>query len=51
MNQYRNGQQKLAELSQKKKFNSQKRHEKMLAIFIHKGNANQSHTKIALHPC
>jgi hypothetical protein len=28
-----------------------KTHEKMLTISIHKGNANQNHTKIPPHPC
>jgi hypothetical protein len=27
-----------------------KKHEKMLTISSHKGNANQTHTKIPLHP-
>jgi hypothetical protein len=26
-------------------------HEKMLTISSHKGNANQNHIKIPLHPC
>jgi hypothetical protein len=29
----------------------QKAHEKMLTISSHKGNVNQSHTKISLHSC
>jgi hypothetical protein len=28
-----------------------KKHEKMLTIPGHKGNANQNHTKILPHPC
>jgi hypothetical protein len=28
-----------------------KKHEKMLTISGHKGNANQNHTKIPPHPC
>jgi hypothetical protein len=28
-----------------------KKHEKMLTISSHKGNANQSHTKVPPHPC
>jgi hypothetical protein len=28
-----------------------KKHEKMLTISSHKGNANQNHTKIPPHPC
>jgi hypothetical protein len=28
-----------------------KKHEKMLTISFHKGNANQNHTKIPPHPC
>jgi hypothetical protein len=31
--------------------NGQKTHEKMLTISIHKGNANQNHTKIPPHLC
>jgi hypothetical protein len=27
------------------------KHEKMLTIFGHKGNANQNHVKIPPHPC
>jgi hypothetical protein len=30
---------------------SQKTHEKMLTISVHKGNANQNHTKIPPYPC
>jgi hypothetical protein len=30
---------------------AKKTHEKMLTIPGHKGNANQNHTKIPLHPC
>jgi hypothetical protein len=39
------------ELFQKKKSKWPKTHEKMLTILGHKGNANQNHTKILLHPC
>jgi hypothetical protein len=28
-----------------------KTHEKMLTISVHKGNANQNHTRIPPHPC
>jgi hypothetical protein len=31
--------------------NGQKTHEKMLTIPVHKGNANQNHTKIPPHSC
>jgi hypothetical protein len=31
--------------------NGQKTHEKMLNIPLHKGNANQNHTKISTHSC
>jgi hypothetical protein len=31
--------------------NGQKTHEKMLSISSYKGNANQNHSKIPLHPC
>jgi hypothetical protein len=31
--------------------NGKKVHEKMFTISIHKGNANQNHTKIPPHPC
>jgi hypothetical protein len=40
MNQLRNGQLNLTELSEKKNKNGQKTHEKMLTISNHKGNAN-----------
>jgi hypothetical protein len=40
----------LSEFFQKKKFKWPKRHEKMLTISGHKGNANQNHTKIPPHP-
>jgi hypothetical protein len=30
---------------------AKKTYEKMLTIYGHKGNANQNHTKIPLHPC
>jgi hypothetical protein len=30
---------------------AKKKHEKMLTISGHKGNANQNHTKILPHPC
>jgi hypothetical protein len=30
---------------------AKKTHEKMLTMSSHKGNANQNHTKIPLHPC
>jgi hypothetical protein len=50
MNQLKNGQLNLIELSQKKKFKWQKTHEKMLNISSHKGNANQIH-KDSTSPC
>jgi hypothetical protein len=51
MNQLKNEQLNLIELSQKKKFKWPKTHEKMLTISSHKGNANQNHIKIPPHPC
>jgi hypothetical protein len=36
---------------QRRNSNGQKTHEKMLTISSHKGNANQTHTKIPPHPC
>jgi hypothetical protein len=45
------GQLNLIELSQKKNFKWQKKHmKKMLTISSHKGNANQTPTKIPPHP-
>jgi hypothetical protein len=35
----------------KEEIHMAKKHEKMLSIFGHKGNANQNHTKILPHPC
>jgi hypothetical protein len=51
MNQLKNGQLNLIELSQKKKFKWQKNMKKMLTISSRKGNANQNHTKIPPQPC
>jgi hypothetical protein len=51
MNQLKNGQLNLIELSQKKNSNGQKTHEEVLTISSHKGNANQNHSKIPPHPC
>jgi hypothetical protein len=34
----------------RKNSNSQKTHEKVFTISSHKGNADQNHTKIPLHP-
>jgi hypothetical protein len=35
----------------KEEIQTAKKHEKMLTILGHKGNANQNHTKILPHPC
>jgi hypothetical protein len=52
MNQIKNGQLNLIELSQKKKFKwPKKKYEKMFTISSREGNANQNHTKITPHPC
>jgi hypothetical protein len=42
---------KLNRTFSKEEIYGQKTHEKMLPISSHKGNANQNHTKIPLHPC
>jgi hypothetical protein len=50
MNQLKNGQLNLIELSQRRKSNGQKTHEKMLTISSHKGNAIKTTLRFHLTP-